>query len=231
VNAVATRHMLFTGNPGTGKTTVARLVGRIFKALGLLKKGHFVEVTRDGLVGRYVGETAQKTKQVVESALDGVLFIDEAYALTRSDSQNDFGREAIDTLVPMMENHRDRLVVIVAGYSQEMQHFLDANSGIASRIQYPIEFPDYSGEDMHHIFLSLCQKNQYTCEQDALKHLHNYFSELYINRGRNFGNGRDVRNVYEKIISQQMERIVNDGLQGEAMVTITLEDLLAVTSK
>jgi len=151
-----TRHMLFTGNPGTGKTTVARLIGRISKALGLLRIGEFVEVDRRRLVAGYVGQTAEKTAQAIESGLDGVLFIDEAYALSRGDSENDFGREAIDTLVPMMANYRDRIVVILAGDSREMAQFIDANSSIASRVAYKIEFPDYTGEEMQAIFLKMC---------------------------------------------------------------------------
>lgn len=220
-----TRHMLFTGNPGTGKTTITRLLGKIFKALGLLRKGEFVEAKRQDLVGRYVGETAQKTAEVIESALDGVLFIDEAYALTRSESGNDFGHEAIDTLVPMMENERDRLIVILAGYSREMEQFMDANSGMASRIAYKIEFPDYNGEELHQIFLSMCQQFGRICPPDISPRLQQTFIAAYQNRGRNFGNGRDVRNFYEKMVKRLKSRIVRDNLTGEAMRTFGLEDI------
>jgi len=222
---IETRHMLFTGNPGTGKTTVARLMGEIFKALGLLQKGQFIETDRPKLVGRFVGETAVKTAEVIESALDGVLFIDEAYALTRSDSGNDFGREAIDTLVPMMENERDRLIVILAGYSREMEQFMDANSGMASRIAYKIEFPDYNGEELHQIFLSMCQQFGRICPPDISPRLQQTFIAAYQNRGRNFGNGRDVRNFYEKMVKRLKSRIVRDNLTGEAMRTFGLEDI------
>ena len=222
-----TLHMLFTGNPGTGKTTIARLVGGIFKALGILRKGQFVEVDRSKLVAGYVGQTAEKTTQAVESAQDGVLFIDEAYALSRSDSGNDFGREAIDTLVPLIENHRDRLIVIFAGYSREMAEFMKANSGIQSRIAYNIEFPDYSGEEMLQIFLLMCDKQGWICPQDVQASLQEIFIDAYKNRGDNFGNGRDVRNFYEKMVRKFKSRIVKLDLTGEAIKTFALEDIPA----
>ncbi|MBR8837644.1 MAG: AAA family ATPase [Stigonema ocellatum SAG 48.90 = DSM 106950] len=218
-------HMLFTGNPGTGKTTVARLMGRIFKALGVLQKGHFVETNRRDLVAGYVGQTAEKTAKVIESALDGVLFIDEAYALSRGSSENDFGREAIDTLVPMMENQRDRLVVILAGYSREMAEFMDANSGITSRITYTINFPDYTGEEMHEIFLKMCQKDNRRCPNNVSQRVLEIFQQAYAQRGTNFGNGRDVRNFYEKMVKRQKSRIVRDNLSGVAMVTFVMADI------
>lgn len=226
VNAEITiGHMLFTGNPGTGKTTVARLLGNIFKELGVLQKGHFVETNRRDLVAGYVGQTAEKTAQVIESALDGVLFIDEAYALSRGSSQSDFGREAIDTLVPMMENHRSRLVVILAGYSREMAEFMDANSGIDSRIAYKIDFPDYNGEEMHQIFLRICEKDRRRCPNNVSQMVQEIFLQMYQQRGANFGNGRDVRNFYEKIVKRQKSRIVRDNLQGVAMVTFIMADI------
>lgn len=220
-----TRHLLFTGNPGTGKTTVARLLGRIFKALGILRKGQFVEVTRADLVAGYVGQTAQKTTQAIAKALDGVLFIDEAYALSRCDSGNDFGREAIDTLVPIMENQRDRLVVILAGYSREMAQFLQANSGLASRLAYQIKFPDYNGEELHQIFLGFCENAQRICPPEVSQALQKIFMEIYQNRGHNFGNGRDVRNFYEKMVKRQKSRMLREHLTGEAMMTFALEDI------
>lgn len=218
-------HMLFTGNPGTGKTTVARLIGKIFKELGVLQKGHFTETNRRDLVAGYVGQTAEKTAKVIELAMDGVLFIDEAYALSRGSSSNDFGREAIDTLVPMMENNRSRLVVILAGYSREMEEFMDANSGIASRISYTINFPDYTGEEMHAIFLGMCKKDNRRCPNDVSQKVLEVFQQMYQERGANFGNGRDVRNFYEKMVKRQKTRIVRDNLTGVAMVTFVVADI------
>ncbi|MEH1780350.1 MAG: AAA family ATPase [Nostoc sp.] len=225
-NAVETRHLLFIGNPGTGKTTVARLVGKIFKALGLLRKGHFIEVDRSKLVAGYVGQTAIRTKEVIESALDGVLFVDEAYALARQgEAQSDFGREAIDTLVPMMENERHRLVVILAGYSREMADFVNANSGIASRIGETIEFPDYNGMELFEIFMGLCQRDQRVCRDNVVNRLKEIFNKMYVNRSRNFGNGRDVRNFYEKMVRQQNSRIVRENLTDEAMNMFSVSDI------
>ncbi|MEA5536615.1 AAA family ATPase [Crocosphaera sp. XPORK-15E] len=221
-------HMIFLGNPGTGKTTVARLIGRIFKALGVLPKGHFIETTRRDLVAGYVGQTAEKTAKVVESALGGVLFIDEAYALARSESSGDFGREAIDTLVPMMENNRDRLVVILAGYSQEMTAFIEANSGFSSRISYTIDFPDYSGEELSQIFRRMCQQDKRICPKDVSRKVQEIFFQIYENRDANFGNGREVRNFYEKMVRRQKSRIVRDNLSGAAMMTFILPDIPSI---
>jgi len=218
-------HMIFLGNPGTGKTTVARLIGRIFKALGALPKGHFIETNRRDLVAGYVGQTAEKTAKVIESALGGILFIDEAYALARSDSPADFGHEAIDTLVPMMENNRDRLVVILAGYSQEMTPFMEANSGISSRISYTIEFPDYRGEELEQIFWRMCQQDKRICPKNVRRKIQEHFKQVYENRDGNFGNGREVRNFYEKMVKRQKSRIVRDNLAGTAMMTFILEDI------
>ncbi len=226
-DANETRHLLFLGNPGTGKTTVARLVGKIFKALGILKKGQFVEVNREKLVASFVGQTAIKTRAAIESALDGILFIDEAYALSRSESGSDFGREAIDTLVPMMENYRDRLIVIFAGYTREMQEFLNANSGIQSRIGHTINFPDYNGAEMLEIFDYFCNTNKpkRICPSDVQQSLQAHFEQMYRDRSSNFGNGRDVRNLYEEMVRRLNNRILRDNLRGESMITFAIADI------
>ena len=220
-----TLHMIFSGNPGTGKTTVARLVGKIFKALGLLRQGHFTEVVRRDLVAEYVGQTAIKTAEVVKSALDGVLFVDEAYALTRGSSENDFGREAIDTLVPALENYRDRMVAIFAGYSREMEQFIAANPGIESRVAYRIEFPDYSGREMLQIFLSMCRRDKRICPSNVSVVLGDIFTYMYQNRGANFGNARDVRNLYEQMVKKLKNRIVQYNLLGEKILKFTIDDI------
>lgn len=222
---VETRHMIFTGNPGTGKTTIARLVGRIFKALGLLRKGHFLEAGRPDLVAGYVGQTALKTQEKIDQALDGVLFIDEAYALSRSHSGQDFGQEAIDTLVPAMENQRDRFIVILAGYSKEMEQFIATNSGLASRIAYEIHFPDYTAEELITIFLKMCQSNQRICSPTLSGHLKQIFQLAIQQGGNNFGNGRYVRNFYEEMVRKQKNRLIHDNLTGEAMMTFLMEDI------
>ncbi|GCE96312.1 putative ATPase [Arthrospira platensis NIES-46] len=224
-NEIETRHLLFTGNPGTGKTTVARLIGEIYRALGLLKKGQFVEADRTKLVGQYIGHTAEKTAQVIESALDGVLFIDEAYSLSRGGDSRDYGQEAIDTLVPMMENYRDRLVVILAGYSREMAEFIDSNSGLQSRLSKTIDFPDYNGAEMHSIFLGMCRESRRICPDDVSARVRSIMDFAYQNRGRNFGNGRDVRNFYERMVNNLKNRLVRDDLNGEDMITFTCEDI------
>lgn len=223
-----TRHMLFLGNPGTGKTTVARIVGKILKALGILKKGHFVEATREDFVAGFVGQTATKTGAKVREAIDGILFIDEAYALAPSPgATNDFGQEAINTIVPMLENERKRLVVIFAGYTREMQDFLNANSGIESRIARKIEFPDYTADEMLEIFLYFCRihKPAYICLEDVKTVVRDRLEIMYQNRTANFGNGRDVRNLFETMVQKQHVRLVQDNLQGEQMVTFAPSDL------
>jgi SpoVK/Ycf46/Vps4 family AAA+-type ATPase len=200
-------HAVFCGPPGTGKTTVARLMGKIYQSLGLLEKGHLVETDCSGLVAGYVGQTALKVNAVIEEALDGVLFIDEAYALKPEGSRADFGQEAIDTLLKRMEDLRDRLVVIVAGYPDEMRRFIEANPGLESRFNRYFYFEDYQPEELLAIFKSLYTKHCYTLEPLAESALLAKFQELYQNRTQNFGNGRLVRNLFEKIVEKQENRL------------------------
>lgn len=199
-------HMVFTGNPGTGKTTVARLMAQIYCALGILSEGQLVEVDRSGLVAGYVGQTAVKTKEVIKQAYGGVLFIDEAYSLANGGS-NDFGQEAIDTLLKEMEDKRDNLVVIVAGYDEPMEKFIESNPGLRSRFKNFIQFNDYNGLELYNIFSGLCTTNQYTLENDARETLKIYFNDLYAKRDKNFGNGRDVRNLFESVVTMQSKRV------------------------
>lgn len=218
-------HLVFTGNPGTGKTTVARLMAQIYCALGILSEGHLVEVARGDLVAGYVGQTAVKTKAVLEKAYGGVLFIDEAYSLA-SDSANDFGREAIETILKEMEDKRDNLVVIVAGYDDLMEKFIDSNPGLRSRFKNFIQFADYTGEEMYRIFSGMCAGNRYQIDRPAQMELNNYFEELYRTRDKNFGNGRDVRNLFESVVTNQSRRVARMAdPSDEDMVTITLSDL------
>ena len=200
-------HMIFTGNPGTGKTTIARLVARYLKAIGALKGGQLVEVTRADLVGRYTGHTAPLTNSVIESALGGVLFIDEAYSLYRGE-QDSFGLEAIDTLVKGMEDHRDELVVILAGYTREMETFLTANSGLASRFPNRIEFPDYTAVELLQITRVLAKNKGYTLAEACTEPLLGYYARWQAVDARTAGNGRLARNTLEKAIFHQSRRLV-----------------------
>ena len=199
-------HMVFMGNPGTGKTTVARIISGLYAAIGVLEKGQLIEVDRSGLVAGYVGQTALKTQEVIKSALGGVLFIDEAYPLA-SGGENDFGREAIETILKAMEDHRDELIVVVAGYDGPMEKFINSNPGLQSRFNKYFYFPDYNGEQLLHIFKGQCKKNGYALTEEAEAEAKAMFEELYENRGENFGNGRDVRNVFEDTVVRQSNRV------------------------
>lgn len=215
-------HLVFLGNPGTGKTTVARLLAQIYHAIGVLSKGQLVEVDRSGLVAGFVGQTALKTQEVIQKALGGVLFIDEAYALANQESPNDFGREAIEVLLKGMEDHRDDLIVIVAGYTELMDRFIHANPGLESRFNKYFYFQDYTGDQLMEIFRSMCLKHGYTLDPEAESYAQEGFGDLYDNRDENFGNARDVRNIFERSVSRQSDRVA----QLEAP---TKEDLMALT--
>ena len=219
-------HLVFLGNPGTGKTTVARLLAKIYRAIGVLSKGQLVEVDRSGLVAGFVGQTALKTGEVIEKALGGVLFIDEAYALANQDAPNDFGREAIETLLKGMEDHRDDLIVIAAGYTELMGRFLHANPGLESRFNKYFYFEDYNGAQLLAIFQSMCAKNGYTLDDKATEYAKSYFKTLYEERDENFGNARDVRNVFERAVARQSDRVAALEKPGkEELMALTVADL------
>ena len=225
-------HLVFYGNPGTGKTTVARLVSRFYKKLGILSKGHLVEVDRSGLVAGYVGQTALKTAEVIEKALGGVLFIDEAYALSVHRGETDYGQEAIDTLLKGMEDHRDDLVVIVAGYTEPMQAFLDSNPGLRSRFNKFILFKDFTPAELLEIFQSQCAKNSYEPTEEACEAAGAHFAELVERQDPSFANARTVRNFFEDVITCQANRLAGERGESEeftreALVEITLDDIEA----
>ena len=220
-------HLVFYGSPGTGKTTVARIIGRIYKDLGVLKKGHTVETDRSGLVAKYLGQTALKTDTVVQHAIHGVLFIDEAYALVPEDGNGqDYGQEAISTLLKRMEDYRDSLVVIIAGYKNEMQRFIDSNPGLQSRFNRYIDFPDYTADELTRIFKMYMKKNQYTLAPDAEAYLKERFDYAVEHKDRNFGNARYARNVFEKSIQQQANRLEGKtNLSERELTELTVADL------
>ena len=217
-------HLVFTGNPGTGKTTVARILASLYKQIGVLSKGQLVEVDRSGLVAGYVGQTAIKTQEKIQEALGGVLFIDEAYALSQKDDT--FGQEAIDTILKAMEDNRDDFVVIVAGYTEPMEKFINSNPGLKSRFNKYIEFPDYSVEELEGIFDMNCKKYDYVVEEDAKAQIRELIKLRKLTRQENFANAREVRNIFEEMITNQARRVAGmENPTQEDMMTLTLEDL------
>lgn len=224
-NTIMSYHMVFTGNPGTGKTTVARIVAGIYKEIGILKKGHLVETDRAGLVAEYVGQTAPKTNAKIDESLDGVLFIDEAYTLVGG--QNDYGSEAIATLLKRMEDDRDRLVVILAGYTNEIKEFIDSNPGLQSRFNRYIHFEDYSADELLEIFMRNIKKSGYNIKGDAYVQLQINIHQETAKRDKKFGNARYIRNLFEKIVQEQANRLSSiQNPTKEQLKMIIIEDII-----
>lgn len=218
-------HCVFTGNPGTGKTTVARIIADIYRDLGVLSNGHLVETDRSGLVAEYVGQTAVKTNNIIDKALGGVLFIDEAYTLAQG-GKDDYGQEAIATLIKRMEDDRDQFVVILAGYTNEIEHFINSNPGFRSRFNRYIHFEDYSADELYDIFILLMKKNEYTITEDASLYLKKLFSSVTANKPHDFGNARFVRNLFEKTVEAQANRLaLTSELTKEGMAEIIKSDI------
>lgn len=205
------KHLVFYGNPGTGKTTVARIIAKLYKELGVISKGQLVETDRSGLVAGYVGQTAIKTKEIIDSAMGGVLFIDEAYTLApEGGSGQDFGQEAIDTLLKAMEDNRGDFVVIVAGYPDLMSRFINSNPGLSSRFNKYLYFDDYNAEELEKIFILMCEKYQYVLDDELKEQLPDFFKALVLTKPDNFANAREVRNIFEKAVQRQSSRLYND---------------------
>ena len=219
-------HLVFLGNPGTGKTTVARLLARLYHAIGVLPKGQLVEVDRSGLVAGFVGQTALKTQEVIQKAIGGVLFIDEAYALVNQDNGNDFGREVIEVLLKNMEDHRKDLIVIVAGYTELMGRFIHSNPGLESRFNKYFYFEDYDGAQLFTILQSMCVKNGYVLTPEGEALARRELMALYEDRDENFGNARDVRNLFEQAVARQSDRVARlEAPTREQLMALRPEDL------
>ena len=223
-------HLVFSGNPGTGKTTVARILAKLYKEIGILSTGQLIETDRSGLVAGYVGQTAIKTQKKIQEAMGGVLFIDEAYTLNQ-EGEN-FGQEAIDTILKAMEDHRDKFIVIVAGYTELMKAFVESNPGLRSRFNKFFEFPDYTVDELQEIFKMQCKKYQYKLTDEAAEAVREEIIRLEAAKGENFANAREVRNLFEKIITNQASRVADlENVDEEMLSTITIDDLKDLDDK